>query len=283
MTKFEADPYFSTPELFNKVREKMLQLKLHNEARLIDALYLYGAQVGQVMTEKMLNSFCKQNIKLGHNAIRDALKAEIAGRVIFEQIRPSISSQVLFFTPNFHGDVFIEESIEYLSFYLKNEGKKSQGRGRPVIWYVVPDPKQLFRRLDIRVPDYLADTLFRKDVFTLKAYRMAIQRGDHERRPGTKTRWSMANHLRVSKRTTALYDKELGTIVTPQHDVIIVDTNNIDSQRWDLKGAYLKDVTGKNHAAIYEVASKLIARDSCVRYIIRKANHYQMPGHELDE
>ena len=263
----------------------MLQNKLGQTARLLDALYFYGAQPGQIVTEPGLLAFCKDHgIKMGEGTISEILRPANKRRSAFVELDPADVCCERFFPSDL--TVLNRDSPKSSSPCnpRKKEGKKS--RGRPKKGYLIPEYWQVFdlpryHPLGLSLISFKAE-----DFVTIKRYRLAVYVSFIEQHPGTYTRFDLGWGIGLGGKATSAYDKAGGVIVTPQYRRKRIDLTNLHTIAFAEEpkgGVWLENQQHKKHPLFRHIAVDFIHQDGEVFIVSRRANHYKMPPKRENE
>ncbi|MBC7871582.1 MAG: bifunctional DNA primase/polymerase, partial [Chitinophagaceae bacterium] len=133
-------------QLPNAVREKLLQLKLDNVARVLDGLLMVGYRAGQTFTASQAYQALGQ-LGIGRNTVYTALKAVVAaGRSLIGQAAPPSPPHPLF--PDANAAMRCADVTKLMRF--GRDAKPGKIAGRPEHHHLMPSTEMLCEALDVK-------------------------------------------------------------------------------------------------------------------------------------
>ncbi len=252
-------------QLFNSVREKLMQQKMTYVVRTYEALLQVGIHPGQLITAQEAIKHLKGLV--GRDSVLNALRARQGDQSFFSPpVNPPLTAKAV------ATDNPLEESKKCYLIERKNQ-YKPQG-GRPNQTFRMPYNHELCAILGVKQSG--SDPLERADLVSARQTRMALHRELIKRRPGQYPRGWLARRLGISKRTIDTYNQ-----IIPIHSrAMFIETpiywSNIERLPSDeaLCGAYLVTVQGKKYPALRTIASRLLATGEGLRLKQQTVNFY---------
>lgn len=270
--------------LSNVVRERLIQVKLDNTARVLDGLFLAGIRPNDVFTAYDAYALLAP-MGIGRNAVYMALASQLEnGQTVFG-ISPQGAGSIPLPPHPLHPNAIADKDKstsppQCLSGRETNAGKN---RGRPIRQFVMPSNDSLCQRLAVR--DMGSDPISRDDLKTPSVYRLALHKALIARAPKPYGRMWQANRLGVHIKTIRRYDKKAGISAIPQFNSQPLNWRNCDKVCPDSVeyGLFVTDETGKRHPAKKRMAHKLLAQKHRLTLHRQTSNYYHLPEISGDE
>jgi len=267
-------PMAFAPQLPNALREKLLQLKLDNVARVLDGLLMVGYKAGQKFTASQAYQALGQ-LGIGRNTVYAALKAVVdAGRSLTGQAAPPSPPHPLF--PDANAAMRYADVTKLMRF--GRVAKPGKIAGRPEHHHEMPSIEVLCEALEVKAQG--GDTLQVADLKSPTAYRSALHTALIRRRPGQYSRRWQGGRLGVSEESCRRYERQAGVVAQPIFYTHSVDWRTVDSVIPDepMPGGFIEDEQGKRYPALRLLAKKLLALRHVLTYKQQDANHYHLPS-----
>ena len=263
-------------------RQYRLQSGQGQLARLLDALYFYSARAGDTMTFAMISDFCRQyGVRMSRRkTIEPLLHTTLGGQPVFAQVEASAPEDGRINAPDLRLSTLPQLTRLDRSKYLKKGGTKS--RGRAPSWYQLPEPMWVFPLPD--AAEYTLIVFNEKDFVTGKTYREAVYKTFIWNHSHRYTRSDLGRRHGVTGRTTAQYDKDVGTQVTPEyrrrrHDIVSLRHVHFEEEGFG-PGIWLEDQRHWHYRPYRYHALDIISRDGFVTLVRRVASSYSAPKGE---
>ena len=244
-----------TAQLPNRLREIMLQVKMMDVLRTIEALRLVGFIPQTSFTAQ--EAIDRLRGIVGRDTIRNALNstAPNTGLPVFQSPRTPLGPDGI----AIDSSTAVTNSCELVT--VKNSGKNA--KGRPAVIYTMPSNDELFA-IFAQKPLKQSDPLALDDLKNVRRVRMSLHQKFLTRLPGRWSVASFANRLGVTTRTIRHYHK-----LDEQFRCVPLFKTNI--VRWSglkyifeaefpHKGFFLTDSTNKKYPAKEGIAKKLLAK-----------------------
>ena len=260
--------------LSNAVRERLIQLKLDNTARVLDGLLLAGICPNDTFTAYEAYALLAP-MGIGRNAVYMALASQLEnGQTVF-----GVDGSIPLPPHPLHPIAIADKDKstlppQCLSGRETNAGKN---RGRPIRHFVMPSNESLCGRLGVR--DMGSDPISCDDLKSPSAYRLALHKALITRAPKPYGRMWQANRLGVHIKTIRRYDKKAGISAIPQFNSQPLNWRNCDKVCPDgvEYGLFVTDETGKRHPAKKRMVHKLLAQKHRLTLHRQTPNYYHLP------
>jgi hypothetical protein len=262
----------------NAVRERLLQLRLDNTARVLDGLILAGIGAGDIFTAGMA---CERlaEMGIGKNAVYQALGAMLPNGQTVLAVSVMPTAEIPLPPHPLHPSAIADRDknlfpTQCLSGRATNAGKN---RGRPIRQFIMPSRESLCERLGVK--DMGSDDLSADDLCSPAHYRQAMHKAMIARAPKQYGRDWQAQRLGVHKKTIQRYDKKCGIQAVPQFASQPVGWMNCDKLCPDEVeyGVFVTDQHGKRHPAKKRMVQKLLAQKYTLTLHRQEVNYYFIP------
>lgn len=244
-----------TAQLPNRLREIMLQVKMMDVLRTIEALRLVGFIPHTQFTAQ--EAIDRLRGIVGRDTIRNALNstAPNTGLPLFQSPRTPLR-------PNgiaIDSSTAVTNSCELVT--VKNSGKNA--KGRPAVLYTMPSNDDLFA-IFAQKPLKQSDPLTLDDLKNVRRVRMVLHQKFLTRLPGRWSVASFANRIGVTTRTIRHYHKADDQFrCVPLFKTHIVRWSGLKytfEAEFPHKGFFLTDSNNKKYPAKEGIAKKLLAK-----------------------
>ncbi len=244
-----------TAQVPNHLREIMLQIKMMDALRTIEALRLVGITPHTQFTAQ--EAIERLRGIVGRDTIRNALNstAPNTGLPLFQSPRAPLGPNGIAIEPS----TAVTNSCELVT--VKKSGKNA--KGRPAVLYTMPSNDDLFAIFDQK-PFKQSDPLTLDDLKNVRRVRMTLHQKFLTRLPG---RWSVASFARrlgVTTRTIRNYhnlDEQFRCVPLFKTNVVRWSgLKYIFEGEFPHKGFFLTDSLNKKYPAKEGIAKKLLAK-----------------------
>ena len=267
--KIEKQPFEQLP---NAIREKLLQHKLDNVARVLDGLLMAGFKAGQVFSASDVYSAIG-HFGIGRNTVYETLKASVNDNLLFA----STSSPE---PPTPSANAVNRFALITNQCLIGRVAKAGKIRGRKKQMVVMPSIDELCKRLGITGANVTSgDILPESALASPRAYRQALHTALIKRAPGQYSRKWQSERLGVSKDSLRRYEKRANVIVQAMYKSWKLGWQDLKNVVPDelINGHFVEDERGKRYPPILSLIHKLLARGKCLVYKVQVSNFYAMP------
>ena len=258
--------------LANSLREYFLKRNQVAFLRVTEGLLLNGITGGTILTESQITQKLRNCV--GRYSVLKALSTRYPdGTLIFQVADPSPR-------PPSHTTVATAtaENTNNKCLLFSTTGSDKNQRGRPGTQYIVPDAMLICATLDLNISG--SDPLTQEDLKSPAAYRSALYRELIKRRPGQYSGEWLGGRLGITKRQLQRYYTRTGIKRRASYTTRLItwETLNEIPEGFAIKGAFLKDESGKMYPPLQSIASRLLAKKQKVVYQRQMRNYYWHPA-----
>ena len=249
-------------QLPNVLREFLLQQKLVQASRVLDALLIAGVDALTELTVASVYDHVKE-FGIGRGTVIAALKTVVT----FPPPPP----------PGTNANAARRSAEETKQCLFGRVANPTKNRGRPTQIVLMPDVQTLCERFELR--NRGGDELKPEDLQTAATYRAALHTALLERSPGHYPRRWLAQRLGISKDSCRRYERAHEITVQPTYRETEITWANVDKAVpvIDITGTFLEDQNGKRYPAKTVIARMLLVRKSRVVLKTQDANLYGLP------
>ena len=272
----EKAPFGQLP---NAIREKLLQLKLDNVARVLDGLLMAGFKAGQSLNASDVYSAIG-HFGIGRNTVYETLKTSLTGTALFA----ATSSPE---PPTPFANAVNRFALITNQCLIGRVAKAGKIRGRKKQMVVMPSIEELCSRLNVTGANVTTgDILPESALASPRAYRQALHTALIKRAPGQYSRQWQSERLGISKDSLRRYEKRANVIVQAMYKSWQLGWQDLKNVVPDepIDGHFVEDEKGKRYPPILSLIRGLLARGRRLTYKVQVTNFYAMPiAHQQHE